>query len=126
MNKMKQISIFLLLLFVCLVMPSYAIAEDKSNNSVKKLKWLESAKPEVDAKKAIIQKDFRLRAIYGYVLMIPGVNQKNWIKYENKYGVNPIEGTSDNLINDEHARLQKLASEYALKYNKMILNYKKR
>ena len=105
---------------------SYTIAEDKSNNSVKKLKWLESANPKVDAKKAITQKDFRLRAIYGYVLMIPGVNQENWIKYENKYGVNPIEGTSDNLINDEHARLQKLASEYALEYNKIILNYKKR
>lgn len=120
MNIMKQISIFLLLLFVCLVMSSFAIAEDKSNKAVEKLKWLESANPEVDAKKAIIEKDFRLRAIYGYVLMIPGVNQKNWIKYENKYGLNPIEGTSDNLINDEHARLQKLASKYAFKYNKII------
>jgi hypothetical protein len=125
MNKMKHITIFLLSLFFCLVIFSHAIAEEKFTNSVDKLEWLESANPEMDAKKAILEKDFRLRAIYGYVLMIPGVNQENWIEYEKKYGLKPIEGTSDSLINSEHARLQKLASEYALKYNKVILNYKK-
>ena len=50
---------------------------------------------------------------------------KTFKEYEKKYGLKPIEGTSDSLINSEHARLQKLASEYALKYNKVILNYKK-
>ena len=125
MNKMKLILFLLLSLFIHLGMFSYAIAGEVSPDPVEKLKWLESANPEMDAKKAIAEKDFRLRAIYGYVLMIPGVNQEDWIEYEKTYGLNPIEGTSDSLINEEHARLQKLASEYALKYNKVILNHKK-
>jgi hypothetical protein len=126
MNKMKHIPFLLLSLSIYLVMFSYAIAGEVSADPVEKLRWLESANPEIDAKKAIAGKDFRLKAIYGYVLMIPGVNQEDWIEYEKTYGLNPIEGTSDSLINEEHARLQKLASEYASKYNKVILDYEKK
>ena len=123
---MKRIPfLFLLLLFYSGVY-SFAIAGEASPDPVKQLKWLESANPENDAKKAIEEKDFRLRATYGYVLEIPGVDSKDWIEYEKTYGVNPIEGTSDSLINNEHICLSKLVHEYATKYNKFILKHKKK
>ena len=100
-----------------------SVAEEASFDPGEKLKWIESANPEADAKKAISEKDYRLLAIHGFVLMIPGVNKEDWIEYEQIYGVFPIEGTSDALINEEHARLQNLAFEYGARYNKVILNY---
>jgi hypothetical protein len=105
---------------------SNAIAQGNKVDPVEKLKWLESANPELDAKKAIDRKDFRLRAIYGYVLSVPGVGQRDYDEYKRTFGFNPIEGTSDSLISGEHARLNQLASEYAFRYNKVILNYKKK
>ena len=123
---MRRIPLLFLLLSFCLGMYSFATAEEVSPDPVKQLKWLETANPENDAKKAIEEKDFRLRATYGYVLEIPGVDPKDWVEYEKTYGVNPIEGTSDSLINKEHMRLSKLAHEYAAKYNKVILKHKKK
>jgi len=105
---------------------SNSIAKGHQGDLVEKLKWLESANPELDAKKAIDRKDFRLRAIYGYVLSVPGVDQRDYDEYKRTFGFNPIEGTSDSLISEEHARLNQLASEYAFRYNKVILNYKKK
>ena len=122
---MGRVSFLFLLLFFYLGVYSFAIAGEASPDPVKQLKWLESANPENDAKKAIEEKDFRLRATYGYALEIPGVDPKDWIEYEKIYGVNPIEGTGDLLINEEHERLSKLAHEYATEYNKVILKHKK-
>ena len=105
---------------------SNVIAQGSKGDPVEKLKWLESANPELDAKRAIDRKDFRLRAVYGYILLAPGVDQRDYNEYKKTFGFNPIEGTSDSLINGEHARLNRLASEYAFRYNKVILNYKKK
>ena len=123
---MRRIPFLLLLLFFYLGVYSFSIAGEASPDPVEQLKWLETANPENDAKKAIEEKDFRLRATYGYALEIPGVDQKDWIEYEKTYGVNPIEGTSDTSINKEHMRLSKLARDYATEYNKIILKYKKK
>lgn len=105
---------------------SNAIAQEQKNDLVEKLRWIESANPDLDARQAIKRKDFRLRAIYGYSLIVPGVEQTNYVEYQKKYGFNPIEGTSDSLVNAEHARLNQLAYTYAEKYNEVILNYNKR
>ena len=116
----------LLVLVLFMVVFSGTKAQGQKGDSVEKLKWLESANPELDAKNAIDRKDFRLRAIYGYVLSVPGVDQRDYDEYKRTFGFNPIEGTSDSLISGEHARLNQLASEYASRYNKVILNYKKK
>ena len=119
-------------LFIFLVLVSFmalssnAIAQEQKNDLVEKLRWIESANPDLDARQAIKRKDFRLRAIYGYSLIVPGVEQTNYDEYQKKYGFNPIEGTSDSLVNAEHARLNQLAYRYAEKYNEVILNYNKR
>jgi len=124
MKTIKCILFTLLGLVLFVVAFSNAIAQGNKGDPVEELKWLESANPELDAKRAIDRKDFRLRAVYGYVLSVPGVDQRNYDEYKKTFGFNPIEGTSDSLISPEHARLNQLASEYAFRYNKVILNYK--
>jgi len=105
-----------------LLLLSIPVFASDSSSKIDKLRWLEEANPIQDARQASNQGDHRLRAVYGYTLVIPGVNEKEHAEYRNKYGVNPIEGTSDSLINDEHARLNKLAYDYAMQYNKIIID----
>jgi len=109
-----------------MTLSSNAIAQEQKNDLGEKLRWIESANPNLDARQAIERKDFRLRAIYGYTLIIPGVDQKNYDEYKIKFGFKPIEGTSDHFVSAEHARLNQLAYKYAQKYNEVILNYYKR
>lgn len=95
-----------------------------STNPVEQLRWLYKADPGKDAKQAIAKGDFRLVAVYGYTLIIPGLNG-DLSKYEKLYGIRVIEGTSDVMQNEEHGKLNALASEYAKKYNRIILEQKK-
>ena len=99
------------------------LATEPSISAIEKLKWIETASPESDAQKAIAQKDFRLRAVYGFTVIIPGVDQKDYDGVKQTYGIKPIEGTSDYNIDSEHATLNRLASEYASKYNSVILKH---
>lgn len=102
---------------------SSAISGSPPNDEVKQLKWIETALAQDDARKAIEQKDYRLRALYGYTLVIPGVAQEDYERIKKLYGIKPIEGTSDSIKSPEQARLNKLAYEYALKYNNFILQH---
>jgi hypothetical protein len=125
MMNMKLIQILLITSLLPFWVFSHAISGGQPNDEVQKLKWIETASPENDAKSAIERKDYRLRAVYGYALVIPGVAQEDYEKVKKLYGIYPIEGTSDSINSSEHARLNKLATEYALKYNSFILQYKK-
>ena len=89
---------------------------------VAELQWLKNANPIVDANKAIKNNDYKLLGVYGFSLTIPGVNKPTEFEHQKKYGVKPIEGTSDALKNKEHAELNRMAYEYAKKYNEVILN----
>jgi len=124
MKNFKLIPILLFTFLIFMVAFSNAMADEQTNNFIEKLKWIELANPEDDAKSSIVRKDFRLRAIYGYSVEIPGVAQEDYDKVKKKFGINPIKGTSDSIVSSEHARLNQLASEYALKYNMVILNHK--
>lgn len=121
----KFIIILLVILFSFSAAPS--LAGDKNQKSidpVEQLRWLYKANPEKDATKAIAKGDLRLRAVYGYTLSVPGI-KGDYTKYKETYGINPIEGTSDSLQNEEHGNLNALATKYAEKYNRIILKQKK-
>lgn len=132
MRILKKI-IFIVLLSASIVVQSgtYAIAEERAD-AIALLKWLNDADPVKDAHKAIEKGDCRLRAVYGEALEVPGFdfskgyNQElsgTYNYFRTKYGLNPIEGTSDVLFGAEHARLNKRAYEYALEYNRIILKH---
>lgn len=68
-----------------------------------------------DAREASERGDRRLLGIQGMGTFVPGP-----YSYEDaalKFGITPIPGTSDMLINDEHAALQDNARHYAAAYN---------
>lgn len=104
-------------LFACRVTPDSA--------SVAKLRWVEHADPIVDAQNALASNDHRLVGVYGYVVSIPGVEMSQWLTYQQRYGLRAIEGTSDALEGEEHARLVRKATEYAEHYNKHVLTHVK-
>lgn len=95
----------------------------KDRQEVNKLTWLESedVSPEADLKTALENQDCRFSGVYGFTLDIPGVNESpsERFKLREEYGVNPIDGTSDNLINERHIRRIALAKEYARTYNRL-------
>jgi len=125
-TTMNKYLIYLILIFFSLSINSSCTERKKqtSANPVEQLRWLCKANPEQDAKQAIAKSDFRLMAVYGYTLIIPGT-KGDFKKYEKFYGIRPILGTSDAIQNEEHGTLNALASEYALKYNRIILKQKK-
>ena len=104
---------------ICLVVSSPGCREP---NQIKAMRWLDKANPIADADNAIAHGDHRLRGVYGLTLSIPGTDPNLKIELERRYGVNPIEGTSDNRINQEHARLIELAHNYASTYNRRIIS----
>lgn len=125
MNNIIKLPLVIVSIILFASQPYVVTAQEEKVDEIAKLKWLETADAEFDAIKAIERKDFRLRAIYGYTLSIPGLDQNICTEYKTKFGFYPIEGTSDHFNNVEHARLNRLAIDYAFRYNEVILNYQK-
>ncbi|MDO9289515.1 MAG: hypothetical protein Q7T83_12090 [Thermodesulfovibrionales bacterium] len=120
----KYIISLSIIFFSLSVTPSWAgSANQKFIDPAEQLRWLYKANPEKDAKEAIAKGDLRLRAVYGYTLTVLGI-KGDYTKYREIYGINPIEGTSDFLQNEEHGKLNALATKYAEKYNRVILKKK--
>ena len=88
--------------------------------STEKLKWLETADAQQDAKKAIEAGDFHLLGLAARNINIPGIDQADNDKYEKACGVKLIDGVSDVVRSDEHLRLIQKARSYALEYNNVI------
>lgn len=76
--------------------------------------------PEVDLERNYLHGDKRCIGIYGFTLLCPGLED---ISYDliKKYGVRPIEGTSDSIESGEHGRLIGLATKYAKTYNQALV-----
>ena len=87
---------------------------------VQKLQWLDAADPQTDAEQAIKTGDLRLLGLATRDINIPGVSKQESYKYEQKCGVQLIDGISDVVRSDEHLRLMQKARSYALKYNAII------
>lgn len=89
---------------------------------IEQLRWIETADPVSDAKKAILVKDFRLVGLDGFTWTIPGVPGNDQFRMRDKYGLRIIEGTGDVISSDEHMRLLGRAREYARAYNEYLLS----
>jgi hypothetical protein len=73
---------------------------------------------ESDARAAIARHDYRLLGAYGYSLVVPGLDSRQ-SPYD--FDVRPIACTSDTPESMEYERLNLVASDYAKKYNAVIL-----
>jgi hypothetical protein len=97
-----------------------AFSSDSIDPYVQKLQWLDAADPQADANQALKKNDLRLLGLATRSVNIPGVKKEDTNKYEEKCGVQLIEGISDVVRSDEHLRLMQKARSYALKYNAII------
>lgn len=73
--------------------------------------------PVREAEAAWKRGDPRFIGIFGFGLSCPDVPED----LPEKYGVNPIQGTSDCLVGDRQAEFQVAAHEFASRYNREML-----
>lgn len=76
-------------------------------------------KPEEDARLRMKHGDFRLLGIGELGIIYPGLENMDLLC---KVGGRYIEGTSDVIEGEEHAKLMQKFREYAEKYNKLIIS----
>ena len=88
--------------------------------AIEKLKWLETADPQQDAKQAIEAGDLRLLGLATRNISIPGIDQADHDKYQQACGVKLMDGISDVVRSDAHLGLMQKARRYALEYNSLI------
>jgi hypothetical protein len=81
---------------------------------------LDDADAAADARRAADAKDYRLLAVRGFTIEVPGAGD-DVPKIEKENGIKVIPGTSDMFENEEHRRLNEKAREYAKKYNETLL-----
>ena len=104
----------------CIVAAGCATSANSIDPYVQKLQWLDAADPQADANQAIKQNDLRLLGLATRSVNIPGIKKEDSLKYEERCGVQLIEGISDVVRSDEHLRLMQKARSYALQYNAII------
>ncbi len=104
----------------CGLLTACATASDPIDPYVQKLQWLDAADPQADANQAVKQNDLRLLGLATRAVNIPSIKKEDLLKYEERCGVQLIEGISDVVRSDEHLRLMQKARSYALQYNAII------
>lgn len=93
------------------------VSKSKYTNQIKILR---TADVTADVSSAVSKKDFRFVGVMGFAMIVPGVPDYAQ-KYSDKYGVRLIENTSDCIEGPQHEELQRVAREYAEKYNRILL-----
>ena len=119
MKRLPRIFPLLILAF-CGLSVACATSSQSIEPYEQKLQWLDAADPQADANQAIKKNDLRLLGLATRSVNIPGISKADTLKYEEKCGVQLIEGISDVVRSDEHLRLMQKARSYALKYNAII------
>jgi outer membrane lipoprotein LolB len=90
------------------------------NSNYTVLRGLKIENAVTDAEASMRSNDFRLLAIRGYTLDVPGTSE-DIQSIKATYGIREIEGTSDAIDGSEHERLIENARRYAMVYNKTII-----
>ena len=91
---------------------------------VRLLRWLDTADVHADVQRHVIgEHDTRFVAVYGFVLVLPGTDDRRDAALIREHSYRAIEGTSDYILSSEHRRLIDKARDYARQYNSMLLSY---
>lgn len=84
-----------------------------------KLEWVRSADGERDARRAVKEGDFHLKAIKGFTVTKPGV--PDGCQVPKDWPVRVISGTSDMHVSSAHTELIERARKYVERFNRAIL-----
>jgi hypothetical protein len=118
-NHLAIILLSVLVLSAC----SHKTAACTSNSKLDDLKSLNVLQAVTDADHAYANGDRRLLGVYGYALEVPELsgNPDNY-----RYGIRPLDGTSDTACDDRERSLNTNARAYAKEYNEEILSQVKK
>ncbi len=94
--------------------------EQNTNFLKKTLRNLTLEDPQKDVGRNISNHDLRFIGINGYGCYAPGVEQADQTLAQ-KQGIKCLDGTSDVIENEEHAKLIQTAIKYAREYNLLLL-----
>ena len=119
MGTVDAIRVFL----VSIIFVTSVMATEQPLGAVEQLRWVETANAVADADESAKSDNYQLLAIAGYTWSLPGIDDEKKWAYRDRYGIKLLEGTSDVIQGSEHARLIKLATEYARQYNLRILKH---
>ena len=90
--------------------------EKASTLVVDEMAWLYKADPVKDMDAAFRKGDYRFVGLYRFTTYVPGLHEDCGERVKNK-DVRFIEGTSDAILGNEHAKLISIAEAYAKQYN---------
>jgi hypothetical protein len=96
---------------------------DKERQAVESLAWLHQANAEQDAQVAIAYNDLRLLGMPGRVRNLPGVAPGEVDEVAKHCGIRYLEGVSDIVLGETHRQLLQAVSEYAARYNRIMLSH---
>jgi hypothetical protein len=89
---------------------------------LEQLQKLRNADPSVDLQEAWQKGDLRFIGVNGYVGgQVLGIRDQNFNPFVRRYGVKVIPGTGDAITSEEQLQLQTIASQYAKRYNQLLL-----
>jgi len=102
-----------------MVIPGCAGRESKCDSvDLSGLLAIKHGDPIADEAKAFTSHDYRFVGVYGYVVVVPGMDEGSPLV--RKYGKRIIEGTTDAPCDEEHSSLVDSAKKYAISYNKKL------
>ena len=94
----------------------------QEREAVTSLAWLKDADASRDAQQAIERGDKRLLAMASRIPSMPGVPAESASKIKSVCGIRYMEGTTDMVFGDTHQKLLQAARDYAVEYNKRMLD----
>ncbi len=112
------------IVIVLIMLIVFASEKHSSADPVRRLSWLDNAIAKNQFGKDIASVDYKFFAVQGFAVTIPHVGRIDYEICFKKYAkIEIIEGTSDNIISEEHLRLDSLARDYANEYNILMQDY---
>ncbi|NOQ87585.1 MAG: hypothetical protein GQ550_01550 [Gammaproteobacteria bacterium] len=111
----------LVLVFFCTPIQAFSPSPE-NNEEYTPADWANSDSAENDAKIAITHNDLRLLGFAGKGFNIPGIDSAQSQNYRDKCGVRYFKEFGDVIRNRDQLEQMKKAKEYAVEYNRVILN----
>ena len=91
--------------------------------AVSLLRWLDTADPVADAKRAIDQGRPALLTLGGRGASLPGIAPERQSRLTLKCPLRPLRGATDTVRGDSHLRYLQRARDYAARYNRAMLAF---
>jgi hypothetical protein len=122
-NFTRLLACSVVVLAACAQNPESSLPVSSGSQTERQLHWLDRADPERDFAQAWARGDTRFVGVYGFAANLPGVDVPVYGALARQHGIRWLHGTSDIITSQEDLRLNRLAHQYAEKYNQLLLQH---